>query len=172
VNFQYIMKAISCIDLESSEAWNPSDREMIFDVVRRLDGGFQAVNMIIFEVLREWLCESGREAIDFTENIYFFDSVEKVKKNLYLMNNVGQLMKEQGKYEEAEHLYRLALSGYNRIDWKREGKGGERVIRASGDRKRGEERRRRRRTRIEKKKRRRIQRKIITCQQPTTSPSF
>jgi tetratricopeptide (TPR) repeat protein len=119
VNFQYIMKAISSIDLESSEAWNPIDREMIFDVVRRLDGGFQAVNMIIFDVLREWLSESGKDAIDFTDQIYYFDNYENMKKNLYLMNNVGQLMKEQGKYEEAEHLYRLALSGYNRIDWKR-----------------------------------------------------
>jgi tetratricopeptide (TPR) repeat protein len=119
MNFEYIMKAISCIDLESSEAWNPADREMIFDVVRRLDGGFQAVNMILFDVLREWLSESGKDAIDFSENIYYYDSYEKMKNNLYLMNNVGQLMKEQGKYEEAEHLYRLALSGYHRIDWKR-----------------------------------------------------
>lgn len=123
VNFEYIMKAISGIDLESSEAWNPLDKEMIFDVVRHLEGGFQSVNMIIFDVLREWLCESGRDAIDYSENIYSTESnYDKIKDNLYLMNNVGQLLKEQGKYEEAEHLYRLALSGYNRIDWKRHDK--------------------------------------------------
>jgi tetratricopeptide (TPR) repeat protein len=115
-NFRYIMKALSSIDVESSEAWNPHDKEMIFDAVRRADGGFLAVNMIIFEVLREWLAESGRLAMNYSDDIYQTGTQEEIRDNLYLMNAVGQLMKEQGRYSEAEHLYRLAIHGYSRLD--------------------------------------------------------
>jgi len=114
-NFEYIMKAFSRIDVEDSEAWNPKDKDMIFDVVRKSEGGFQAVNMIVFDAMREWLAESGRVAIDYGDSVYDEDK-DVIVNNLHLMTSVGRLMKEIGKYDEAEHLYRLALIGHGHLE--------------------------------------------------------
>jgi tetratricopeptide (TPR) repeat protein len=49
------------INVEKSQAYKPDDREMIFDAVRSLDGGFHSVNIQVKDLLRDWVKNSARE---------------------------------------------------------------------------------------------------------------
>ncbi len=54
-NFDEILSAFAMIDAEKSEAFNPRDRDMIFEAVRSHPGGFHNLNTIVLDRLRKWV---------------------------------------------------------------------------------------------------------------------
>lgn len=58
-----INRMLSVVDVERSEAWNPLDRERIFEAVRA-SIGFTAINKIVFEKLRDWVVATAVSALD------------------------------------------------------------------------------------------------------------
>jgi tetratricopeptide (TPR) repeat protein len=56
-----ISSSLCEIDVEKSQAFKSDDREMIFDAVRSLEGGFHSVNVEVKQLLRDWVRHSARE---------------------------------------------------------------------------------------------------------------
>jgi len=87
------------VDLAKAEAFNVSDRDNIFKAVE-VSAGFAKVNQQVIGIMREWMAQSGREALQrIPEEKHAISS---------LQNNLARLLQAQGKLSEAEPLYNEA----------------------------------------------------------------
>jgi hypothetical protein len=59
-DYEYIIQAFCEIDVRKSEAWKKEDRDMIFEAVEKMDGGFHHVNVKICTMIREWIADCTR----------------------------------------------------------------------------------------------------------------
>ena len=76
-----------------------SDRDNIFKAVE-VSAGFAKVNQQVIGIMREWMAQSGREALQrIPEEKHAISS---------LQNNLARLLQAQGKLSEAEPLYNEA----------------------------------------------------------------
>ena len=86
------------VDVRKCEAWNPEDRRRIFEVVQSL--GCDTINSMVFELLRDWVVATTRQHMTTASN---------EEERLRLMNALGRLYEDQGKYDEALPLYEECL---------------------------------------------------------------
>jgi len=93
------------VDLNSAQAFNPSDRDNIFKAVEAT-AGFGEVNKVVIGIMREWMAKSGKEAL--------LGLSEEERAVSTLQNNLAKLLHVQGKLSEAEPLYREALEARRR----------------------------------------------------------
>ena len=105
--FDSIKLSMSKIDTRRAEAFHERDRKMIEAAVQSSPGGFEVVNGKIHDCLRGWLASEGRRALEMCRATLGNDDAA----TLELMNNLSNLLKDQGKYSEAEPLYRESLRG-------------------------------------------------------------
>ena len=113
-DFDHIMKSLCNIDVHKSEAWNPKDLEMIFAAVEQEDGGFAGVNNLLCAQMRDWLAENVRSLVI---NVVDVDGDEKDGPSIAQLNDLviaANLLKNQGKYDEAKAMYERALAGYEK----------------------------------------------------------
>jgi len=103
-DFDSILASLSQIDLENAEASVVEDKVMIKEIVRQ-GMGFQAVNKAVMGMLHEWLAATAKAALDALP--------QAERGTSTLINNLGVLYKNQGKYELAEQLY-VELMGARR----------------------------------------------------------
>jgi hypothetical protein len=61
--FQSVIDAICKIDAEQAEAGSQKDRDMIFEAVRTLPGGFHTLNVTVLGQMRRWLLNSTTVAL-------------------------------------------------------------------------------------------------------------
>ena len=61
--FDSILTSLCTIDAETAEAGSQKDLDMIFAAVRTLDGGFDTLNTVVMEQMREWLIDSMLRAL-------------------------------------------------------------------------------------------------------------
>jgi tetratricopeptide (TPR) repeat protein len=87
-----VLKMIGTINLELSEAFNPSDKDRIFDVVRSTVG-FDALNSAIFERLRVWVIEAVENAIE---------TADTPADQLLLKFGLASLLRQQGRFRESD----------------------------------------------------------------------
>lgn len=87
-----VLKMIGTINLEKSEAFNPADKDRIFDVVRSTVG-FDALNSAIFERLRVWVIEAIEGAIE---------SADTTSDQLLLKFGLASLLRQQGRFRESD----------------------------------------------------------------------
>ena len=90
-----INKMLATIDALKSECFKPQDRDMIFEIVRK-EVGFNKINSMVFERMRDWMIETTDEA-------YRSESDELMQ--LKLMKALAGVYTQQGKYELAQPLY-------------------------------------------------------------------
>ena len=64
------------------------------------------MNMLVKDQMRAWLVESAQSALETLDT--------KKRATSTLLWNVATLLKDQGKYDEAEPLYREAAEGHRR----------------------------------------------------------
>lgn len=62
-DFQSVIDSICKIDAEQAEAGSQKDREMIFEAVRTLPGGFHTLNVTCLGQMRRWLLDSTTVAL-------------------------------------------------------------------------------------------------------------
>eukprot|EP01041_Mallomonas_annulata_P005918 gene5918-11941_t len=111
-NYSSINTMIAKVDLARSEAWNPADRDKIFDSVEK-SVGFAGLNTMVFERLREWVRNVTLKAIN---------QVTDEQSELQLKMSLGKIYLDQGDYGEAEALQtecyerRVASLGEDHVD--------------------------------------------------------
>eukprot|EP01038_Epipyxis_sp_PR26KG_P012867 gene12867-17243_t len=88
--------------LEQSDAWNPLDKDRIFECVKDTIG-FSKLNSIVFEQLRVWVKT-------ITENAYNDPNISTIDK-LSLQFTLGRIYSGQGNYSVAENLYLECIEG-------------------------------------------------------------
>lgn len=121
--FGAIETALSKIDARRAEAFKEEDRANIYAAVEGSEGGFTAVNRRVHDQLREWLAQSGREAlaelsmeeakVEESDDDDYDDSGgrDRRAKTLSLTHNLARLLFKQSKLSEAESLFLRAAEG-------------------------------------------------------------
>ena len=89
-----VIKMLATIDVRKSSCWNPDDQSKIFNVVREI--GFDKINSLVFQLLRTWVVTTCTQAIAKESDTY---------QKCNLMNCLGTLLMNQGKFKEAEALF-------------------------------------------------------------------
>ena len=111
-NFDSLAHVVAGVALQDAEGTNPA-RDTIVEMAKdaRADGGesWNAINGAVCAALREWLAGVATAELERRRSEGGEEEVEEGV--LTLMNQVGRLLQDQGKLEEAEGLFRRALEG-------------------------------------------------------------
>ncbi|XRB00898.1 kinesin light chain 3 [Pycnococcus provasolii] len=102
---QVIVKMVG-VDVQRAEAWKVEDRDAILSAVRRYPGGASQVNKLIKDQMRSWVVESAINALGRLH--------KNIRATTKLLADVANLLENQGKYADAELLYRESLDGFRR----------------------------------------------------------
>ena len=109
-DFHAVMNSLVTIDAENAEAMKASDKESIFAQIRRMRGGFPALNNRIMVILRAWHADTGRKVVEAA-----LDSAdtggEEALEALRLGHQLGVLYQGQGRTDEAEAMYLKVVAG-------------------------------------------------------------
>jgi len=92
---------LAAIDAAEAQISKVEDRALILPRVQAV-GGFGSINARVKGALRDWLAETGRALLR--------DAEVGTTGALLLQNGLAQLLQSQGKYEEAEPLFRRTLA--------------------------------------------------------------
>lgn len=92
------------IDSKKSTCYDLEDRDKIFDVIRKTVG-FNRINYIIFDRLRDFVIDTTNSAINNTSDNEEYN---------HLVLNLARLYKQQSKFIEAEKIY-IELLNNNKI---------------------------------------------------------
>ena len=99
--FDEIAGIVASIDARDAQISKAEDREYILAQVNRVEGGLGGVTKAVCAALRAWLAREGRAALARLPAAERGTSV--------LINQLGSMLKDQGKLEAAGALYREAL---------------------------------------------------------------
>ena len=99
---------VAGIDANDAQVSKVADRDFILSRIERLAEGFETVNKLVKAALRDWLASSGRQTLERAEARAPDDEGAAVRA---LQAGLAYLLSKQGKYGEAEPLYRRALQG-------------------------------------------------------------
>jgi tetratricopeptide (TPR) repeat protein len=99
--FGEIAGIVAGIDAADAQITMVEDRDYILAEVAQLEGGIGAVTTTVCASLREWLAAEGRAAL------MRIPSPERAMS--VLQHNLGRLLQDQGKLEEAQVLFHEAL---------------------------------------------------------------
>ena len=109
-DYDRIMHVLCNIDLRQSETWNPKDREMIFAAIEQEEGGFDGLNDIVCAEMRESFARNGRSlALEVAAGTGGSGNEMLSEAQLSDLNHVARLLKDLGKYNEAELMFERAL---------------------------------------------------------------
>ena len=110
----HINEMLTNIDCEKSKCFVEEDMVRIKTQVKR-EVGFNKINSMVFEQLREWVIETTKEAIaGCSDNSNDDENEEGANINIYkidLKAALASLYQGQGRYELAEPLYIECLEG-------------------------------------------------------------
>ena len=111
-NFDEVAHIMASLDARDAQISKAEDREYIRGQIARLDGGLGAVTASVCEALREWLAAEARAALARMPAAERGTSL--------LLNSVARMLKDQGKLDEAEPLYREALQAHREVQGDRD----------------------------------------------------
>jgi len=98
--------ALSSTSIQNAQASEPSDRENILEIVES-GPGFQVLNNEVNELLRGWIKDAIKEAVN-SYSATKADSSSDLSFAL-LCTNVGYVMNANGEYDQALSLYETGL---------------------------------------------------------------
>jgi tetratricopeptide (TPR) repeat protein len=98
VNFCPLSAMIARVNVAKADAYRVEDKERIFDAVRKLEGGFDHVNSIVFQTLRNWVIETMRNAILMASD----------DERVYLIGALASVYRRYGMYDLAEPCARYS----------------------------------------------------------------
>jgi hypothetical protein len=98
-DYDAVNRMIAAVDVAKSESTSDDDKNKIFEVVRS-SVGFNGINGMIFEQLREWVVRTVEKAIQ----------EETQEENIWsLKEGLASVYRTHGKYNEANSLYMECL---------------------------------------------------------------
>jgi hypothetical protein len=97
-DYDAVNRMIATVDVANSESTSQSDKEKIFEVVRSTVG-FNTINSMIFEQLREWIVTTVKKAVMEAEIVGNEDDI------LILKEALAEIYRSHGKYTDADALY-------------------------------------------------------------------
>ena len=109
--FEDILRATSRIRVQDAHARTGHDEKMIRAVVEQSAGGFEAVNIAVHKRLRAWLVSEARALLQECRSNMGNSSYSTV----VAAHNLGGLLLDQGRPDEAEPLYVEALASLRRM---------------------------------------------------------
>ena len=101
-------QTLADIDASQAQISKVEDRDYILPRVRAV-GGFEVVNLVVKQELRQWLTQAGRTLL--AEASCHTDSAGTVADTMALQQGLANLVCSQNLLEEAEKLYCSALVG-------------------------------------------------------------
>ena len=110
-HFPDIRRATSKIRVQDAQARTPRDAEMIRAVVEKSAGGFEAVNSAVQRRLRAWLVSEARALLQECRR----DHGNSSYITTVAAHNLGQLLLDQGRPDDAEPLLLEALASMQRM---------------------------------------------------------
>eukprot|EP00942_MAST-04A_sp_MAST-4A-sp1_P001375 g1375.t1 len=113
-NYDEIMKNLCNIDTRNSKAGNENDEKKIKSAVEATNGAFQAVNQNCQMGIQSGLVDIGKS---YLEQIKVEkDDIDNIRaKKLDLMNQLGRMLIDQNKYNEAKKLLQQVVDGNEEI---------------------------------------------------------
>ena len=102
-----VVRSMLKLNVERAEAWNKDDQDNILAAVRQYPGGASEVNKRVKDQMRSWLIDSAKVALDGLSS--------EMRATSMLLMGVANLLFQQGKYDDAEALYREAIEGRRRV---------------------------------------------------------
>jgi len=105
-----VQKAVLRVDAARAQAWNPTDRAMIFGAIERhvFEGvpGFDGIDAIIKRLLQNWIAQTGRAICAEAAPASAADRALHAS----LRHAVGLIAHQHADYAGAEQQFRLALA--------------------------------------------------------------
>jgi tetratricopeptide (TPR) repeat protein len=98
VNICPLSAMIAHVNVAKSDAYRVEDKERIFSAVEKIEGGFDHVNSVVFQTLRDWVIETMRAAI----------LVAGGDERIYLIGSLAIVYRRYGMYDLAEPCARYA----------------------------------------------------------------
>jgi hypothetical protein len=102
-DYHSIQTSMSKIDVKMAETRKAADKQMIMDAVASLKRGAQGLDEVVKERMRVWLVGVSCTALEAVP------AAERATSGL--INNVGRLLYDNNKYDEAQLLFEEALVG-------------------------------------------------------------
>jgi hypothetical protein len=104
-NFDSLTYKTCRVDVEKATAREASD---LLNIQRAIveGGGFLKTNQLVIGAMKGWMVEEARSALE--------EMPVEERATSALINNLANLLSDQGKLSDAEPLYREALAGYRR----------------------------------------------------------
>eukprot|EP01035_Chromulina_nebulosa_P031752 gene31752-42345_t len=116
-DYNAFYKMLATVDVHKSEAWNPLDKERIFEVISRTVG-FTQLNAKVFECLRGWVIRdmtSYIASLQVNEHDNLLDIIDCKKALGFLYTNMGLYGDAEIVYEECMRL-KERVPNSNRAD--------------------------------------------------------
>ncbi len=97
-----IDEMLSKIDAEKSECFDPKEKEIIFDTIRK-EIGFPKINPLIYEQLRIWVINEVNKELENNQD---------ESRHPFLLRTLGKLYIGQGKYQDSSRLLQEAFDTF------------------------------------------------------------
>jgi len=104
-----IMAKLGNIDINKAEAFDKKDQESILNAAKESKGGVNGVRESVIGPLRKWITKESMNIINQIEMNKLNGNDIDEKEYALMLNNVGLLLHDQGKHDEAESLYKQSL---------------------------------------------------------------
>jgi tetratricopeptide (TPR) repeat protein len=100
-----VLAALSRINLARCECFLEEDKRRIFDVVERMDGGLQAVNILVMDLIRNWVQRAANDMVAKVSG----STTLSVAQNIHSLDAASIIHVEHGMFDEAQEMLERAI---------------------------------------------------------------
>ncbi|EGD82128.1 tetratricopeptide TPR_2 repeat protein [Salpingoeca rosetta] len=105
-NWEAVTDTLVRVQAQRAEAFNPRDKDMIFEAIESWAGGFSAVNQAVKDQLRAWCLQKAVAAVEAMRS----RGEDETEAFAHLCNRVGLVLDDFGDHDQAIAYYEAALA--------------------------------------------------------------
>ncbi|EGD80200.1 mbre TPR repeat protein [Salpingoeca rosetta] len=107
-NYKAVTDTLVRVQAERAEAFNPHDKDMIFNAIESWAGGFGAVNQAVKDQLRAWCLDNAEAAVEGMQA----RGEDDTEVFAALCSQVGLVLREFGEHNKAREYFEKAKAIY------------------------------------------------------------